>query len=113
MNVNPLSSTGRGADIPIEELASNSKLSEKEKLKEASRQFEAALLRQILADARKPVFPSRFTQQSAANGIYDDLITNQLADSISRGGQFGLARDLQSQLASTVTHLDSDKPKPS
>ena len=111
MTINPLSPTARGADVPLEELASNPALSEKQKLAEASRQFEAALLRQILADARKPVFASRFTSQSAANSIYDDLITNQLADSISRGGEFGLARDLQQQLARSVATKDNDTPK--
>ena len=98
MNLSALSPTARDADVPIERLAAHPALSEQDKLAQDSRQFEAALLRQILADARKPVFPSKFTEQSAVHGIYNDMITSQLADSISQSGEFGLARSLESQL---------------
>ena len=98
MDLSPLSPAGRGADVRLEQLAAHPALSEQDKLAQASRHFEAALLRQILADARKPVFPSRFTDQSAVHGIYHDMVTSQLADSISQSGEFGLARSLESQL---------------
>ncbi len=99
MNVSSTRSAGPTTNVPIESLAAQSGLSERAKVAEASRQFEAALLRQILNEARKPVFASKFTQASAVNGIYDSMITSQLADSISQSGEFGLARSLQSQLA--------------
>lgn len=98
MNVSSTRSAGPAANIPIENLAAQSGLSERAKVAEASRQFEAALLRQILNEARKPVFASKFTQASAVNGIYDSMVTSQLADSISQSGEFGLARSLQGQL---------------
>jgi Rod binding domain-containing protein len=85
-------------DIPLEKLAHSAGLSEDQKVAEAARQFEAALLRQILTESRKPVFHSTLTEKSAVTGIYDDLVTSQLADSISRSGEFGLARSLTSQL---------------
>jgi Rod binding domain-containing protein len=89
--------------VPLERLANDPGLTERAKVAQASQQFEAALLRQILSDARKPVFVSEFTKQSAVDGIYHDLITNQLAESISQSGEFGLARSLQAQLDRTVT----------
>jgi Rod binding domain-containing protein len=102
MNLSALTATALAArpdaSVAIEDLASHPGLSEKDKLAKVSQQFEAALLRQILTDARKPVFASRFTSTSAVDGIYQDLITNQLAESISQSGEFGLARSLQSQL---------------
>jgi flagellar protein FlgJ len=87
--------------LPLESLAGSSKLSDQEKVTEVSRQFEAVLLRQILQDIRKPVLASTGSD-STANGIYSDMINNQLADSISHSGTFGLARSLQSQLSRQV-----------
>jgi len=88
----------RAADLPLEQLAGNSKLSEAEKVAEVSRQFEAVLLRQILGDAQKPAFASTMNPRSVASGVYQDMITQQLADSISRSGAFGLANSIKPQL---------------
>ena len=97
MNIAPLASRSP-AEIPAEKLASQKGLTEQEKIAEASRQFEAVLLRQILNDARKPVFKSTLFEKSATSGIYDEMATAQLADAISRSGEFGLARSLAVQL---------------
>ena len=43
------------SQLPLESLAGNPNVSDKEKVGEVSRQFEAVLLRQILQDIRKPV----------------------------------------------------------
>ncbi|HXI50114.1 MAG TPA: rod-binding protein [Candidatus Saccharimonadales bacterium] len=99
MNIRPaLGSTHTGPSVPLEQLAANKNLSEPEKVNQASRQFEAVILRQILSQARKPVFPSKLTKESTASGIYQDLVTGQLADAISQNGSFGLAHSLQAQL---------------
>ena len=99
MNIAPLTPAARKLEeIPAEKLASHQGLSEGEKIAEASRQFEAVLLRQILNDARKPVFKSTLFEKSATSGIYDEMATAQLADAISRSGEFGLARSLAVQL---------------
>lgn len=84
--------------VPLEELAGNKSLSKSEKLAEVSRQFESMLLRNILSSARNTVIKSKLTQDSLSSGIYQDMVTDQLADSISRSGGFGLARGLQAQL---------------
>ena len=98
MQVNPLQRQIAAADIAPERLAGNPHLTQKQKIAEASRQFEAVLLRQILGDAQKTVIPSEFSDSSTAAGIYHDLITKTLADSISKSGAFGLARTFQQQL---------------
>jgi len=92
--------------LSLESLAGNSKLSDEEKVGEVSRQFEAVLLRQILQDIRKPVLTAE--SDSTVNGIYSDMINNQLADSISRSGTFGLARSLQTQLGHEVLPHSKD-----
>jgi Rod binding domain-containing protein len=89
------------SQLPLETLAANSNVSDDQKVTEVSRQFEAVLLRQILADIRKPVLASA-EGDPAVNGIYSDMINNQLADSISRSGAFGLANSLAGQLTHQV-----------
>ena len=89
---------GAGANVSLDHLVGNSRLTEAQKVAEACCHFEALLLRQILGEARKPVFESKLTEKSAVSAIYDDMVTGQLADAVSRSGEFGLARSLASQL---------------
>lgn len=90
--------------LALESLAGNKALTENQKIGEASRQFEAVLLRQFLAESQKPVVESEFTDNSAEAGIYQDFITNQLADSLSRGGGIGLAKSFERQLSHPAAH---------
>ena len=89
--------------LQLESLADSKAVSEDQKIAEASRQFEAILLRQFLAESQKPVIKSEFTDNSTASGIYQDFITNQLADNLSRNGGIGLAKSFERQL----THPDA------
>lgn len=98
MDLTPLQKPVSARDIPPERLAANTSLSEKEKIGEASRQFEAILIRQILEASQKTVIHSKFSDNSTAGSIYRDLVTNQLADSISKSGSFGLAKIFEQQL---------------
>lgn len=91
--------------IAMESLAGNQTLSKDQKIAEASRQFEAILLRQFLSESQKTVFKSEFSDNSAAAGIYQDMITNQLADSLSQGKGFGLAEVFVKQLTPHHTQL--------
>ena len=101
MNINAAQPRIDASNIPLETLAANKNIPETEKVAEASRQFEAVLLRQIFQDIRKPVLDSS-EGSSTTTGIYSDMINNQLADSISRSGGIGLARSLQTQLGHQV-----------
>jgi Rod binding domain-containing protein len=97
MNLQAIHPRVDASQLPLESLAGNSSVSDAEKVAEVSRQFEAVLLRQILADIRKPLLASA-EGDPAVNGIYSDMINNQLAESISRSGGFGLAKSLTTQL---------------
>jgi Rod binding domain-containing protein len=101
MNVSALPTAARpvAADINPESLAGNRSLTENQKIAEASRQFEAILLRQILSETQKPVITSEFTDNSTAAGIYQDFIVNQLSDSLSKSGTVGFAKIFQQQLS--------------
>lgn len=98
MEVSPLQQRIIASDIAPEQLAGNTALTENQKIGEASRQFEAILLRQVLADSQKTVIPSEFSDNSTAAGIYQDLITNTMADNISKSGKFGLTKIFEQQL---------------
>src|SRR5580658_943752 len=109
MNISPISTASPGdtANIPVEDLAGSKHLTEQQKIGEASRQFEAIMLRQILSEAQKPVITSEFTDNSTAAGIYQDFTTNALADSMSKAGTLGLAKVFEQQLSHPASkHAD-------
>jgi Rod binding domain-containing protein len=98
MQVSALQSKVDASHLQLESLAGNKALSQQDKIAEASRQFEAVLLRQFLSESQKPVITSEFTDNSNSAGIYQDMVTNQLADTLSRGGGIGLAKSFERQL---------------
>ncbi len=71
---------------------------EPEALAATAREFEAMLLRQYLAQALKPA-TSEGALFGANSSIYQHLITDALASSLSAGGVFGFSNLLQAQLA--------------
>ncbi len=97
MNIAPLQNNS-ATDVPMEQLAHNRTMTEQQKVGEVSRQFEALLLRQILQETQKTVIPSKYSDNSTTASIYHDMVTNQLADSISKSGTVGLAQSLERQL---------------
>ena len=98
MNV-PSLQNNPASDVPIDLLAHDHALTQQQKVAEVSRQFEALLLRQILQETQKTVIPSTYADNSTTAGIYHDMVTNQLADSISKSGTVGLAQTLERQLS--------------
>ncbi len=110
MNIPALQPHIKAADVPLNELAANKNISDKEKVAEVSRQFEAVLLRQILQEARKSSVTPSSSADATTSGIYDDMINNQLAESLSRSGSFGLGKSLQGELARQVLPNASATP---
>ena len=98
MEISALNPKVVASDIAPEQLARNTSLTKEEKIAEASRQFEAVLLRQILENSQKTVIHSKYTENSLSSSIYREQITSQLADSISKSGSFGLAKVFEQQL---------------
>lgn len=104
--------------IPIEKLAASKTLDEKQKIQEATRQFEATLLRQILTEAHKPVFKSNLQAAGGVSSdIYKDMMISQLAEKISSSRAIGLAQSLDKQvsreqkIAAPKEIPDADKTK--
>jgi Rod binding domain-containing protein len=98
MNITALRPAPKADSLPLEKLEESKAFTDEEKVAEVSRQFEAVLLRQILGQGRKTLFASKFNDDSVSSDIYQDMVTQQFAESISRSGSFGLARSLQAQL---------------
>ena len=76
-------STMSANHLAVEQLAQNNKLTEAEKIGEVARHFEAILLRQFLNEATKPLMGGDEGMNSAQKGIYQDMITSTLAETIS------------------------------
>src|SRR5882724_1865963 len=98
MDIAPIQRKVDASDIAPEQLAGNTQLTKQEKIAEASRQFEAVLLRQILENSQKTVIKSKYGDNSTSSAIYRDQITSQMADSISKAGTFGFAKTFEQQL---------------
>ena len=108
MNIKVLNAGLKAPELPLEKVADSRALSEEQKVAELSRQFEGVLLRQILGQARKTIFQSKTDEESASGAIYQDMVTSQLAESISKSGSFGLAKSMQTQLSRQVlNHKES------
>jgi Rod binding domain-containing protein len=101
MNILGANPRVEASQLPLESLAGNANVSDSDKVTEVARQFEAVLLRQILQNVRKPILAPA-EGDPTATGIYNDMINNQMADSISRAGGFGLAKSLAAQLTHQV-----------
>lgn len=64
-----------------------------DKVHKTASQFEGILVRQFLTESMKPLL-----EKGASGQVCGYLITDSLANSICKGGGFGLAHILQSQL---------------
>lgn len=99
MEITALQRNIQPSEVPIEKLAGNSNISEEKKIAEVSRQFEAIFLRHMLNEANKPMFHSSLIPTGATTEIYQDMVTSQLADKISREQSFGFASLVQQDLS--------------
>ncbi len=97
-------------DIPLEKLAASKSLTDQQKTAEMTRQFEAVLLRQILTDAHKPSFPNKLLPANVSSSIYQDMMVNQLADSISSSRTIGLSQQLEKQFTRQSDAAKSPAP---
>ncbi len=64
-----------------------------EEARKASQQFESILLRQFLAESMKSLL-----ENGPSGQVYGYMLTDSLADSISKGGGLGLCSVIQAQL---------------
>jgi len=71
-----------------------------EDVKRASQQFESILLRQFLSESMKSLL-----ENGPSGQVYGYMLTDSLADSISKGGGLGLCSILQTQLGNEQTNV--------
>ena len=113
MEIQRLDRPVQASELPLERLANSDQVSKQEKIGEAARQFESVLLRQILSQAQKPLFKNAlFPSGGTANAIYQDMVTQQLADRISEGGTFGFAAVLKKELTAEYGDKKTSLDKP-
>jgi flagellar protein FlgJ len=79
-------------------LASTAPQTDRQQLHEAAQQFEAILLRQFLAAARKADFGGGFLSNEAM-GTFRQMQDDHFADVASHTGAFGMAAMIEAQLA--------------
>jgi Rod binding domain-containing protein len=113
MDIAALRSPPGAPELPLEKLAESKAFSEAQKVAEVSRQFESVLLRQILGQARKTVVSSKLNDDSVSSAIYRDMVTEQMAEGISKSGSFGLAHSLEAQLSHQMSPLKNAELKSS
>jgi Rod binding domain-containing protein len=111
MTIPPIQAPIDTSNVPIEDLANNQHLTQQQKIHEASRQFEAIMLQQILSEMQKPVIDSDSTDDSTASGIYQDYITQALSQSMSKSDSFGFAKIFEDQLSPRPAHAAHAAPK--
>lgn len=78
-----------------------SKASDREKLAAAARQFEAIFVRQMLAQARKADFGEPLLGGQAMD-TFRTMQDENFADIAAKTGAFGLASQIEAQLARTL-----------
>ncbi|HTI72312.1 MAG TPA: rod-binding protein [Candidatus Limnocylindria bacterium] len=102
-----------GASIPLERLADDRTIPEGDRLKEACRQFEAVLVRQILGEGQKPMVASKDNLNAGGSSIYRDMVNAQMADQMTRGDGIGLSRALSHELSrrQSPANANSGAPK--
>lgn len=82
-----------------QDFADPAALQKAEDVKRVSQQFESILLRQFLSESMKSLL-----QEGPSGQVYGYMLTDSLADSISKGGGLGLCSVLQTQLGNEPNH---------
>lgn len=78
---------------------------------EATRQFEAVFLRQFLGDALKPILHATPGSDGPGAGIYQYMMTDVIANSLTKQEQFGMASLLQMQLGEQSARVPHEEEK--
>lgn len=78
------------------------------KLKEASQQIEGMFVKDLLNQMEKGLGKSLFGKAPGA-AIYQDMFTQAIADSVSKGGSFGIGKTLEKQFTKDVYNIELQK----
>lgn len=78
------------------------------KLKDASQQIEGMFVKDLLTQMQKGAGKSLFGKAPGAD-IYQDMFTQAIADSVSKGGHFGIGQTLERQFTKDVYKIELQK----
>jgi flagellar protein FlgJ len=83
-------------------------------IKKAASQFEAIILRQLLAPSIEPMMSGGLGGSKDSGGsMYGYMLTDTLATNLAQGGGLGLARMLEKQLTPKAAAADIEANDPS
>ena len=99
-----------GANLGETLLAAKRAEPQMRKLKEASRQIEGMFVKDLLTQMEKGASKSLFGKGPGA-AIYQDMFTQAIADSVSKGGHFGIGNTLEKQFTKDVYKIELQKVK--
>ncbi len=84
-------------------------------VKKAATQFEAILVRQLLAPSLQSIMKNNLGGEGSSSGggdTYSYLLTDCMADSVTQGGGLGLARILEKQFTAKSASAPAPSPRP-
>jgi Rod binding domain-containing protein len=82
-------------------------------IKKAASQFEAIILRQLLAPSIEPMMAGGLGGgKDSGGGVYGYMLTDTLANSLAQGGGLGLGRMLEKQLTPRGVATDNKASSP-
>jgi Rod binding domain-containing protein len=85
---------------------------QKQKLAEATRQFESVLIRQMLTSLEKTTQLSGSKNMLGGQSAYSSMMVDALSDAIAQAGGLGLAKTLDSMLHDRVAETLAPKSAP-
>jgi Rod binding domain-containing protein len=97
MDVNNTATTGLAAGSWKEQMLTGG-ASRTEQMEQLGGEFEGILLRQYLDEALKPMDPENGYFGTGSTPMYEHLIKDSLASSITKSGSLGFSSVLQAQL---------------
>ncbi len=87
----------------IQQLQNSSrKTRDLEKLKEASREFEAIFINEMYKTARKTIPESGLFEKTNAEKIFEEMMDMERARQVSHNGSMGIAEQMYRQLAKVI-----------
>ena len=101
----PSGPAGRGTVNGTADSADLKQTADDPRIKEAAKQFEAVLLRQMLSCLEKTTSSSTGSQ-SPGGSIYGSMVVNTVADAIANAGGLGLASLLTKSLQAAAPGAD-------
>ena len=97
------SSTTRGIPVHYRSpqmmmaMGNNPNISDEAKIKEVGIQFESIMVKEMLNQSLGPIFKNQMKNVPGGN-IYQGMIIDNLADTIARSGQMGIAKVFEREL---------------